>query len=784
MQRRRKNANSSSNVSNSLLRGRAALEEAENHIKIFDEYLRKNASQSEATINFRNISSETKAENHRSNALDATDFLSNYDDAIDDFLMPDIQPYNPESNQCLSKKDGYSMEIDLINEMMKNGEMKKKRDERMVLNDSNFADELISLKIQRHRDVMQDHQRKSKRKGRFDPKDLSVAKRAVVKASIIAENHAQTEAELKKQSEFKARPLPNGSHVNNDPYALTKAAKGKLSQTIPSEKHDKKNRLDASSILKNHIFNDSVIGSPKKGSDMTRRKNLSNDAVYDEITNIIEEKQETERGSLEDSDDSDLSEQDEKDLACLHQQISKLQAELNLKRMQCIQAIEEIETQGPYKEDSINHPITIDLIPRKMVAVEHNKASSFKSKKTKKITSEIKHVKNNTSLYDRHYKWLKLKEERRKNAKEREDLELVKDVTGKPNLHGAQESWIKAKQQHDGLMKSLQQHEEELKADKQEKDRMLRAKQQEEIEKLKALTSQKNKTAKCGIDGKKQLEYVDKLSRPMSSRKKKKSTTTAPPDVIEIEKEERIGSGDGEDAKQFPKDGEKKLEVSFADMDDKEFSKMIKKLKAKASKGKRTIFPTDDAHNVTNEESNEYITTEIDEKNETFTANDVDDTQSHGRFISGNAQANLYAEINNISLKEDMTIKYNDSRKNNEEDKDEVTMERRTSIRYPYQRFECGEIPFFDRSSSADKGRFRVRDAREYHTDSLRRVPVSFNGMSACDGIMFLIGNRVDGACDEEDSDIVTVLFDRSQFSEEEAAKWWRENRTQIIPSL
>ena len=42
---------------------------------------------------------------------------------------------------------------------------------------------------------------------------------------------------------------------------------------------------------------------------------------------------------------------------------------------------------------------------------------------------------------------------------------------------------------------------------------------------------------------------------------------------------------------------------------------------------------------------------------------------------------------------------------------------------HPYERYEEGKISFYDRSSSTEIGRFRVRDARDFMPDSMRRKP-------------------------------------------------------------
>ncbi len=775
---------SNTNVSNSLLRGRAALEEAENHIKIFDEYLKQKSSQ-DATTDFAVSMKKKVGKQYEVKTVQSDEILSNFDETFSDFQLPEMDQFYADPNEPLDPKNGYSMEVNLINQMMKRGEEKQKRDE-LMQNDFSFAKNIISSRIHGQRNTMQKNRCKLKRKGHFDPKELYVAKRAVVKASILAENHATMEAEMKKKTEFKAKPLPNGSHVKNDPYALTKAAMGKLSQCQATETGNRKNRLEASTILGGNHECDFKIASPKKHHDPPRtRKDRSTDFVYNEITDMIEKEQKIELDPSEIECQS--VEENEKDLACLHQQISKLQAELNLKRMQCIQAIEEIKIQGPDEKDVAMEYDFVETSSNKQIVSDdrhkEKKAMKHSSKLTTngKVVTELKQVKSNTSLYDRHYLWLKMREAKRKDAKEREDLELVKDVTGKPNLHGAQESWIRAKQQHDGRTKSLQLKDESLRAERQEKDRAIREKQFEEIERLKTMTSKKNKLAKNGIDGKQQLEYVNKLSRPISSRRKKKALISTKPTFDEVEPECNVEKCED----QGRTNGANKEEMSFADMDDKEFSTMIRKLKAKASKGKRTVFPVMDDHNEHQQENLESSVDDFGNCSEDMNLQHIKEPSTavpsqNGRFISGSAQAKLFAEINDSNSKQD--VKKNERlNKKEETKKDEIEVVPITSRQcFPYQHYECGEIPFFDRSSSMDKGRFRVRDAREYHTDSLRRVPVSFKGIPSCEGVMLLVGKEIDRACNEED--VVTVLFQRSQFSEEEASKWWKENKNQIIP--
>jgi len=93
----------------------------------------------------------------------------------------------------------------------------------------------------------------------------------------------------------------------------------------------------------------------------------------------------------------------------------------------------------------------------------------------------------------------------------------------------------------------------------------------------------------------------------------------------------------------------------------------------------------------------------------------------------------------------------------------------------PYQKYENGLMDFFDKSSSADKGRFRVHDAKLFQPDSMHRKP---DTATAQGGVTLLMGERMDKPGEEQ---VITVLFDRSIFSEEDAKVWWSYNRDRFI---
>lgn len=786
-------------VSKSIVRGKAALAEAENHIKMFEDYLR-NSSIDDTSHDHRtkkNVAEEQISSSHYSPL-----FLDEmYSSSPSDQEAYDMVPNNKTLNDI-----DYGLSTRLINEMIKEGERRQQRDNRITV--ARYEGNIFPRNKQNGKEKI-----KPTKKKNFDPKNLAVAKRAIVKTAITAQEIAHYEIAMKKKSQFKARPLPGGNYVKNDPYALTRAAIGKVSKAAGNRSDtstfsSQNTRIDASLLLNRpqssscqRICSEhSPIPKPQYN---IRKQETMKKAVYDQISETIATSYNDD--GLNQSEE-ELSSQDEQDLANLHQQISKLQAELNMKRIQCIKTIEEIDKYSPESyvgfldgEKYISKDVTSsdgEKLSNSHQHSDHEKEECLIHEENECIESQINvqvchksdHIKfkhknideepkKSSSLYHRHCLWLQMREEKRMHAKAREEKELVKGVTGKPNLHGAKESWIKAKQQHDGLVKSSETKDKLRKAEKDEKERQIREKHMSEIERLQTLAKEKNREGKCGIDKRKQSEYLDKLARP-NSRLKVESKVKSE----ELSKEGSNESTQEKEAKTLmtaEKERSTGIDLSFADMDDKQFSKMIKNLKAKASKGKHTTFGNqdnnDDLHKdiVVGKKENENslerpLNNECDE-NEKI-GNEVGD----GHFTSSIAQANIYAQIsgrtgesNSCTQKIETTLKK------------EKLLINKHKYSFPYERYDAGDVPFFDRSSSSDRGRFRVHDAREFHTDSLRRIPVPFDS-SSCDGVMFLVGKKHhEEKSDRED--VVTILFDRSKFDEQSASTWWKLNREQII---
>ena len=191
-------------------------------------------------------------------------------------------------------------------------------------------------------DKKQPNKRKAIRE--FDPSRLSVNQRAM-KKYMLKKPPCSVPEELKQ---FKARPLPGGVIVRNDLHALTKAAEGKMSKKNIDSRDDLsinscQNRLDASVLLNNSHMNMPMVDVKVDGSNDhhlrngVKRYKLSRE-IYEATTKVIEQ-------DFEDDSPSLCSIQEDHDVLDLHQQISKLHAELQLKKKQCIRTIHAIEDE-------------------------------------------------------------------------------------------------------------------------------------------------------------------------------------------------------------------------------------------------------------------------------------------------------------------------------------------------------------------------------------------------------------------------------------------------------
>ena len=598
-------------VHESIQRGRAALVEAEDHIQKFEEYLQSTAT------------GQGIEDGEDSMVLDVgpdDDYWINAEEKMNsscclDEILDTIDPII----SALSNTETLSGTTDCVGQSMRDGEAKMEREEinSSVRINGDFAlNEFSKNRLLHGTEPAAIAKPRSRRL--FDPKNSSAARRAVVKELCVA---SDCKKELKQ---FKARPLPGGREVNNDPYALTQAARGKLNQRTVVDGDDAlddtfaSSRLDASAILGNDASITTPPGNAHSNNVLQNKhkKSRISKEIYSVTTKFVAK-------DFVDECSSEESSSDLQGVLGLHQEIARLQAELKIRRKQCIETIHSLEDETQCSSiNDIGIPALLNQLGNKAGSDERdlmqNSArdceTSFQLEDIVNtcdpLPADAKTTDNNDanenahkrSLYMRQKAWLDKAERKKREAKEREEYDRVKDVTGKPNLNRAKASWSKAKEEHDGLVKVAREREAMIKREKTAKEKQHHVEQRKEAEDMQTLAKEHAKSAKKGIDRQMQAEYVDKLSQP-TYRLKVEHPPTKKPNNADVDSQQNDQEqvvkeirkiGREEEGAKYGTEPEHKITVSFADMDDHEFAKMIKTIQARAKKETRKPFDGSD----------------------------------------------------------------------------------------------------------------------------------------------------------------------------------------------
>jgi hypothetical protein len=727
---------SETEISDSINRGRAALADAEEHIRMFEQYL--NGSKLDRNKQEPSINSENIKPNSNIVLLDQT----------------------TKVNQGLLKDKSYCYKqhekTELIDQLIRNGEERYESDQ-VIASARREGDVKLRYggELMKYINCYSSSNTKSKETGKtaFDPSNLSAAKRARVKFERLAEEKAKAEVETLKKTQFKALPLPGKAYIKNDPYALTKAALAKVFETNnPNfDASGQSGKLIASlksndQTLKAKVIDGKACRSPKKRAR----------EIYMALTNLIEKDSKQSDHVHEEENDLDFQE----DLVCLHQDISKLQALLKMKRTHCIKAIDAFaddyqssDEGGGQGNSCFENSNEISLFTELMLK---NSNSTPDTPSTNK-ESESRFSKK--SMYSRSKDWLEMIKGKNIIASKKKEEALLQDVTGSPNFKSDKKnSWDKAKIQHDELVAKQYLKERLFKLKKEEKDRLCRKRQAEEADKYLEVVNKKKKELKAGINKKDQISSVENLSQPRLRVGEKSKGSI---EQCEMKIEKLPDTVEPERMVSKKSSGEKSM--VFADMNDKDFARMIKKLGLKG--GKNVLAMVQNAETTGGEKKNNR-----DEESEEPPDKSNKETQNQESIVCEN------------SIEKDLIKMECLEQSENGEQHSETLFDAYTTseVFQPYQRYEAGEVNFFDRSSSTERGRFRVRDARQYAPDSLRRIPVPD---LMTEGVSLLVGKSGIDYDEErvEKEIVITVLFDRSKFSEITASDWWSMNRKLFV---
>jgi len=100
-----------------------------------------------------------------------------------------------------------------------------------------------------------------------------------------------------------------------------------------------------------------------------------------------------------------------------------------------------------------------------------------------------------------------------------------------------------------------------------------------------------------------------------------------------------------------------------------------------------------------------------------------------------------------------------------------ITSNEEYNVNYEFDEY----VGFFDETSTAEKGKHRVNDARLFDSNSLHRQTDNNHN-----GVTIVLGKQRHHSDDDNNTDnndkVIVLLFDKDQFNELQAYKWWNEN--------
>ena len=571
----RKHWKDGSSVDNAIQRGKVALAEAEDHIRVFEEYLQASLGHVEESEKDKTLDVGVEDK-----YWDAAEEKINSGCTLDEIL----ETMDPIVNILAREENDFDQKEEIIKkDILHSKTFQTNRDN--IIDSSIDGLHFAPMGLKEARLLLRiDKKQPNKRKAirEFDPSRLSVNQRAMRK-DMFKKPTCDVSEELKQ---FKARPLPGGVFVRNDLYALTKAAEGKMSnKKIDSSRDDVsikscQNRLDASVLLNNSNMNMVDIRIDDSNDHVqngVKRYKLSKE-IYEATTKVIEQ-------DFEDDSSSFCTIQEDNDVSDLHKQISKLHAELQLKKKQCIRTIHAIEDETKCRTISETKIDKFQQGENASVETTMDDATSVYSLNCSSIGSASR-----KSLYKRQKEWLENLERKKIEQRTSNQSQELIQVTGRPDLRLAKRSWSKAKMEHDGILEISKKKDEQIQREKNEKERQNRLKQVKEAEEIKRVATEQVKVAKKSIDRRVQSEYVDKLSRPNKRVESKHVPTEQDSELTQKNSQTKVK---GHEKNNFSTILDERREEtrpttpaqpSFADMDDDEFAKMIKKVQARAKK--------------------------------------------------------------------------------------------------------------------------------------------------------------------------------------------------------
>lgn len=282
--------------------------------------------------------------------------------------------------------------------------------------------------------------------------ELNVAKRAEERAKKATYNKDKT---AEQQVSFRALPLPGNTPVKNNPLASTKAFEARIGSVDRLVRQNKVVDDDtASAITSVSLYSCENEEEKEQARQRRAAKNLQKRHLLDEVNKVLLE----EDGSTLDDDTSTVGDRVE-DPSTLAQQIAQLESKLKhekTQRMAILNDIVDIDLTALVDrlitkdagEDMTKR--IVDHLRSKIYEDIHDFDSySIDSSQDERVFVDTE----SPTLFTRQEEWVKRRDKKRLEARMQLEADREREITGKPELGSAKKSWQMAKEAHEEALK-------------------------------------------------------------------------------------------------------------------------------------------------------------------------------------------------------------------------------------------------------------------------------------------------------------------------------------------
>ena len=662
-------------VNSVLRRGRSLLAEAEAHSEIIGQYMpravNKEEGQNDGDFMVRFLQAANDSDDQRENAkrfsnipVERPSWRSQFQQDVADDLP-----------------DEKSTHIDML---LQEGEARIRLDN-LIATIRRQGDNPLKEMENSVRQVIYD----------FNPNEMRAAKRADLRKLKLDEEVAIAEEKARKLSSFKALPLPGGAEVKHDLFAPTVSFQSKhVGIELLAPKQVRFGELSSSRSLggfecfdrtsiatsRSSIDNSFNFAGNEEDKERALQLRLAKRAKKRHLLDSVNKTIAADGEYLDDDVSVAYSVHSQshidyvEDPSKLRQQIARLEAKLKRKKSQrsaTLNDIVDIDLNTMFerllsKDADQNARAIVDRLKHQTCGrvVDGVLINDFQPQL---VTKENRYWDEQSTasvgvLYRRQNDWVKRREQKLLEARLRVEADEMNDITGKPEVAFAKDSWIKAKSAHDEALKKLAEDEARRQREKAEKERMENEAKLKEIEALQKQANSKLKAIRGDVNKEEQMKRLSQLSQPRQIRdgptllKEQDASSqivdSPKPAVNSQSKDNRKPAKQPSDTPYDPSnaydDSNKKalpsappksefVEFSgkrFSDMDDKEFAKVVRRISNLAAKKVRDS-------NIVSQSSEETCTS----PQVTIVGNPDNYKETAGECCGSTAQAKFMQEL-------------------------------------------------------------------------------------------------------------------------------------------